>query len=505
MKNAKKFLIQGLVLVILLSLIILPSCKSSATSITTEAAEETTEAAEETTEAAEETTEAAESITIGDYTLDMDSLMKTNIDWKDYEGSTITIVILSHPIQRAIQPWIPAFEDLTGIKVNFDVLGYNEMIDKELMDLSSGTGLIDGFFMHLQYLPEWAENGWIENMSVFLDDPAITDMDWYDKGDFNPTIIEFCKGIEPMQPEPWGTDDAQYAVPFSAEPAVLYYRKDLFEIVGVDVPESWDDMYDTAKKLTVDTDNDGSIDTYGFQERNLVGVGQNTYPWASLFISNGGQWFDDDWMPQFMTDAGIKTTEMFVEMASAEISPPDMANYGYSECSTSMAEGNAAMWCDGALAMSSLEDPTVSKVAGKMGYATYPEASVGVHTATWPWGIAMNANSKNKEATWLFILFATSKEMYKAGLMEVGPPRQSIVESTEFNSKFPKDWLNAFNIGLERTATISFPMIPESVELMDYLANNLSEATQGKITPKEANENVDEAWIEILKDNGYIE
>ena len=48
---------------------------------------------------------------------------------------------------------------------------------------------------------------------------------------------------------------------------------------------------------------------------------------------------------------------------------PDAPESGYSECATLYSQGGAAMWYDATSAVSVIEDPASSKVAGRNGYA----------------------------------------------------------------------------------------------------------------------------------------
>lgn len=61
-------------------------------------------------------------------------------------------------------------------------------------------------------------------------------------------------------------DGKLLAMPLFHGASVIYYRKDLLNAAGID-PKSlttWDKLAEAAKKLTVDRDNDGRIDTWGF-------------------------------------------------------------------------------------------------------------------------------------------------------------------------------------------------------------------------------------------------
>ncbi|MDB5085373.1 MAG: transporter substrate-binding protein [Bacilli bacterium] len=60
-------------------------------------------------------------------------------------------------------------------------------------------------------------------------------------------------------------DGKIYGLPFNGSNFVLFYNKDIFDKFGVPYPKNgmtWDDIYDLAKKLTV---NDNGVQYYGFE------------------------------------------------------------------------------------------------------------------------------------------------------------------------------------------------------------------------------------------------
>lgn len=54
-----------------------------------------------------------------------------------------------------------------------------------------------------------------------------------------------------------------FGLPTCAAPFVLLLRKDLFDEAGIAIPQSYAEIREAAKKLTVDLNGDGTIDRYG--------------------------------------------------------------------------------------------------------------------------------------------------------------------------------------------------------------------------------------------------
>ncbi|MGI6558382.1 MAG: ABC transporter substrate-binding protein [Limnochordia bacterium] len=74
-------------------------------------------------------------------------------------------------------------------------------------------------------------------------------------------------------------------------PHVLWYRKDLFEEKGLDVPKTWSEWLHAAKELTIDTDGDGKPDIYG-----MLQYLYDTEPQAitNLMYTSGASTFDEN-------------------------------------------------------------------------------------------------------------------------------------------------------------------------------------------------------------------
>jgi ABC-type glycerol-3-phosphate transport system substrate-binding protein len=70
-------------------------------------------------------------------------------DVKKYSGTTINLAVQQHTATDAIRALTPGFEDQTGIKVNFEQIPQQQMDQKQMTDMSTGTGAYDviGWFL----------------------------------------------------------------------------------------------------------------------------------------------------------------------------------------------------------------------------------------------------------------------------------------------------------------------------------------------------------------------
>lgn len=119
-----------------------------------------------------------------------------------------------------------------------------------------------------------------------------------------------------------------YGVPYDVESYVMYVRTDLFEKYGVKIPENWDEWLDAAKKLTIDTDNDGVIDVYGTCLAAAKGGMAETI-FTILTWQSGNTFFDKDLNPTFNNEGAINALDFMKSLA--EFCPPGIGEYDYYE------------------------------------------------------------------------------------------------------------------------------------------------------------------------------
>jgi hypothetical protein len=72
-------------------------------------------------------------------------VVTSSFDWKKYAGQTIRVLMAKQPATDFIEPFIPEFEQLTGIKVNREKLGEDQQRQKLQAELTSGMVELDIF------------------------------------------------------------------------------------------------------------------------------------------------------------------------------------------------------------------------------------------------------------------------------------------------------------------------------------------------------------------------
>ncbi|MEU7060854.1 sugar ABC transporter substrate-binding protein [Streptomyces sp. NPDC046197] len=310
-------------------------------------------------------------------------------------GKSINVLMVGNPQMEDIAKLTKnTFTKETGIEVHFTVLPENELRDKVTQDVATQAGQYDVATIGAYEVPIWQKNGWLHELGSYADKDAA-----FDRGDL----------LKPMVESLSGPDGKLYALPFYGESSFLMYRKDVFAAKGLTMPEhpTWHQVADLAARV------DGAKPAMrGICLRGLPGWGELGAPLTSMVNTFGGTWFTKDWQPQ-VNQGGFKdATKFYVDLVRRH-GEAGAAQAGFTECLNAMSQGRVAMWYDATSAAGSLEDPSTSKAAGKIGYAYAPVEKTGSSGWLWAWAWAMPKTTKKADAASKFMLWASSKKYEK--------------------------------------------------------------------------------------------
>jgi sorbitol/mannitol transport system substrate-binding protein len=316
-------------------------------------------------------------------------------------GGEVNVLMVNNPQMVDLQRLTAEFfTPESGVTVNFTVLPENEVRDSISQEFASQAGQYDIASISNYEVPFFSANKWLAP----LDEYADADSE-FDQADI----------LEPMTVSLTGEDGSLYAEPFYGESSFLMYRTDVLEEAGITMPEAptWQEVADIAAR--VDNLRPGMR---GICLRGLPGWGQVLAPLTTVVNTFGGTYWDENWDPQVNSPEFTEATQFYVDLVRnhGEAGAPQA---GFTECLNNMQQGNVAMWYDATSAAGSLEAAD-SPVKGKVGYAPAPvkETASSGWLYTWAWGV--QAASRNKDAAWEFISWASSKEYEELVGAELG-------------------------------------------------------------------------------------
>lgn len=207
--------------------------------------------------------------------------------------------------------------------------------------------------------------------------------------------------------------DNLIALPWYADCGIMFYRKDLLEKHGKEVPETWEELYDTA---------------YYIQniERKMVNVGEKFYGFifqakafemltcnfVEFVDSFGGKIVDEDRIV-VNSKACIKAVKFMIKCMK-NINCKGALNYSEEDSRGVFQSGNALFMRSWPYAWALMNEKSTA-VAGKIGVmAIPPSASGGKSTGVLGgWFLAVSKYSKNKEVAADLVKFLTSKDQQK--------------------------------------------------------------------------------------------
>ena len=286
------------------------------------------------------------------------------------------------------------YGELNGIEVEIVEAPYSNLFEKEVLDMSQGTGLYDVILLDDPWFTQFAESGWLTDITPFLEAKGESGL----SDDFIPTSAAICR-------YPYATGKV-YAMPFFGNAQMFFYRKDLFEKYGLkEAPKTWDEAYAAMQKITEEGKK-----VYGYVLRGQQGnpVVANFMP---VFWSFGGRMFNaDKTKVQINTPEAINALNFFLKLK--EVSPQGAESFNAQQLATHMLQGTAAATINWPAFVPTFEDPKQSRIVGKIGYSPIPSGTVKGSSEIGHWIAAIPAGSKNKELAFDFIYSSTSAKKH---------------------------------------------------------------------------------------------
>jgi len=360
-----------------------------------------------------------------------------------------------------VKSLIPKFEqENPGVKVELESMVYYSVREKEVMELSAGTGAYDGIMVDFPWVVEYAKAGWMLSLDEIIKDPKLTPPD-FDPGDFHPRIWELNK-----------VDGKTWTIPFVTGVRVMAYRADIYQKEGLKVPETWDEYYQNAKVIN----EKYAPDIYGTMIMGARGDHLN-HEWPVFLWSFGGDIFDQSWKPTLNETKAIESLEYMKSLL--QFSPPGALTYGWYEAITAGMDGLPAQMIFYSHHCSLLEDPSTSKVVGKYSFAKPPKGTEEASLLA-GWGLGIPKSSKHQDEAWKFISYVTSKEGAKSFTLAggAGYARVSVLNDPEVSNKWR--FIKAVLDTMPYCHT--HPRIAEWPQVADMTALELSNALSGKKT-----------------------
>jgi ABC-type glycerol-3-phosphate transport system substrate-binding protein len=323
----------------------------------------------------------------------------------------INLYLIPSPSATAIQSFIPAFTEKTGITVNVTEVPYGEAHQKLLLSVRQGQGQYDVAQFDNTFLAPYGAAGIMQPLDAWIAASAE-----YDIADFEQGQQDYGKH-----------DGKTLGLTLSTEPMIQWYRTDIYEALGLKPAATWEEFAANAKAVKESGRGDGAI----------LGWGPNaSWWWMTLVWSFGGHLYDADLNPTVNSPEAVAATQFFKDMLAFGPEGGISANGDDVTIKFISSDIGAMIQYSGYWGMTL--DPATNRHVGKLGTAPMPKGKADItHLAGWNIGIP--ADAKNPEAAWKFLEFvlgkSNAKAYLKAGAAAIG--RKSIAADAEMLALHP--------------------------------------------------------------------
>lgn len=405
-------------------------------------------------------------------------------DWKQFAGQEISLLANKQPWITTLEPHLKEFEELSGIKVNMMIFPEDQVRQKALISLQAKSDEFD-LLMSLKSREglQYYNAGFYENLDDYVSNKELTSPDF--------DMDDFFEG--PLAGEV--INDDLVGLPINVEGPVLYYNKELFEEYGAEVPSKLEDIEKAAEKIV--DGSDGKI--HGVTLRGLPGALPFTF--GNFIYNNGKTWLDDG-EPNFQDPDRVRAIQQYADLAK-KYGPPGVIQYTFYQSSALFAQGMVAMEIESTNELNTIIDPKNSRVIDKVGVMPIPPGPGGSNLTQLQWGVSINKFAKNKEAAWLFLQWATSKEMQlEMALNGIASPRKSTWESEEFVSSMDtplkKEWVEALKFIMDNANPDVGPPAEDQAQVRQIIGEMVGKVILDEMSAEEAAKEADTRLTEIL-------
>ena len=349
-----------------------------------------------------------------------------------YAGTTLNMLGFAHPTLNAMKAITAEWEDLTGITVVYDETDLAKVRDKFVLDITSGANSYDLVMTAEVQAPEYWNLGYLEPLDAWLNDEMEVETEaWLDWDDLHPGYTMMFTSVH---------DGSRYAVPISGEVALLFYRTDIFDELGLAVPATYDEMLETAKFINDQGIVEDGRTVHGISFRGRPALGGGNWIWSIIVFPFGGQIvdLDDQVTPAVLAKKEGAVAAIAWETEIAKHGVPGIASFDPFDAINQYKQGFAAMSIEASVLSPGVLNPDESIVTELTGFAPLPAGPNGSFNQTFAHGVAITASSGNKGAAYAFMQWMLGRANQDLLLENGGAPvRRSAMENPANQEKWP--------------------------------------------------------------------
>ena len=308
----------------------------------------------------------------------------------------------------------------------------------------------------------------------------------------NDLVAEHGQSLSPTQLITVGGNIV--AVAFMANAQHLYYRKDILEEAGIDVPTTYEDVIAAARAI----EEQGIMDDpFAMNTATGWNLGEE---FVNMYLGFGGEFFEPgSAQVAINNEAGLKALETL--KALTELSNPDYLTFD--------SNATQALWESGQLALATLwgsrgagildGEGSTEEVVSNTVLTAAPTVGGGTTPATSLWWdgftIAKNASDEDAEATFIALVHGISPDILADNSdlavwlidgYQPTPAAAGVAASAQAGAR-------------------PYPMLPYMGLLHTALGEELSDFLQGNESAEQALADVEAAYTTAAREQGFLQ
>lgn len=443
-----------------LAFTMLTGCGSNASTVTNEsAASGTTETTDAKKSGDEVTITMVESLTSAERT----AMLRDIADTYEAENPGVKIEIVSPPLENA-----------------------DAKITQMLM---SGNG-VDVLEVRDSTISQYASNNWLLDLKPYVD--AWDQKDTLSEATYN--AMNYVK-------------TGEYLVPYGFYQRCLFYRTDILEENGIEVPATWEELYNDGVKLT-----DSGATQYGYSFRGgssgyqyadtmmwgYLGTDKLASPYAGYYLKDG------DGKTIFTTPEAKKALEDYKKFYK-DCSPEDSISWAFSEMVQGFVGGTCAFLIQDADTIATVADSleegtwnTAPFPIGPSGEATFPNGYAG-------WGVASSSANQDQAADFVLYLSNVENNTLFAKNYGVIPIHTN---AGEYDDAFENGYFSVYMTYANKPETYVFATEPQMYQGFAQFKETIDEMYQkyllDEISVDDLLQYMDEYWSEVYENEGQL-
>lgn len=413
-------------------------------------------------------------------------------------GGVVNILVAAEGDEKGVKDKIGEMKKRFGIDVKMTALPVGPLIEKTNQSVKASSGTFDAVMVLGFTVSAFVGGGFFEELSPYL---AKAPAGYGYPGDYPAGALRYVSNYNVAKQQFGGKD--VYLIPgLHGGAVVLFYRKDLLQAAGLQVPKTWAQYVAAAKKLN----------TGGVAGNSMIAksgdVSMFLVDFFSRFAGTGGKLMSGspqakNFTPRLTSPQAVAALQNMVDCV--QYASPGVLQYDFTASTDAFSAGKTAMMTMWSTIAGPVYNPKTSKVADKVAVATTPGTGAAAgRVVRGGWGIGIPKNAKNKDGAWAAIAYLTSKEWekYQTATYQTDPNRNSTFFDPALNKKLP--YLTVAGKAFGKAQILDIASVPETFEMIGAAAEEFAAALGGSSSAAAACKKANDRWTDILKRGGHL-